>query len=340
MNERGQVFTLDMFFALALTCLIVSSTGLAFEQAQRQAESYALRYSLERTANDAADVLVKTCGSPDNWWKDYATLRTLGLTEENEEYPILNAVDIRRFGDLRNLTKADNWDTSANASAAAVVKKLFGGSEKFQVRILDENENELWHAFPRWSTGSAGENSGAENSLDVTIVRRLVTVRCGSAIRADTGPIIKAAGGDNDWDNALEFEIYEGELDAFDFYFVVIELQSVSGNPNMKIYLNRAIGASSDYNFVNSTLEIFPNTDDSSLKFVHGGIENNTDPPGVIDPADQLHEGTNYISLKRTSNPGWIVRLYVVMLPSCSDWNDASMFITSLAATLEVKMWR
>lgn len=340
MNEHGQIFTLDMFFALALTALIVSYSGLAFEQARRQAEGYAFRYSLERTANDAADVLLNTLGMPGNWWKNADNLRTLGLAEENLGYPIPNTIDIRSFAQLRRLINEDNWDSPANATAVAAIKNLFGGSEKFQVRILDENENELWHAFPRWSTGSAGENSGAENSLNVTVVRRLVSVRYGTAIREDTGPIVKAAGGDNDWDNALQFEIYEGELDALDFYIVVVELQSVSGNPNMKIYLNRAVGADYDYRFVNTTLGIYPNTDEADLKFVHGGIENNTDPPGVIDPADQLHVGTNYLSLKRTSNAGWIVRVYVVALPACIDWNDAPTFIQSLPATLEVKMWR
>jgi len=75
-NERGQIFTLDMFFALTLTVLVVSYSGLALEQARRQADAYALRYSLERTANDAADALVKTLGRPSNWEENTETLET------------------------------------------------------------------------------------------------------------------------------------------------------------------------------------------------------------------------------------------------------------------------
>jgi hypothetical protein len=336
MNEHGQIFTLDMFFALALTALIVSYSGLAFEQARRQAEGYAFRYSLERTTNDAADVLMKTLGFPENWNKQVENLRTLGFTEENAGAPILNTVSVMKFGQFRHLTNEDNWSAATNASAVEAIKKLFGGSEKFQVRILDENDNELWHAFPMWSTGDVGENSGAENSLDVTVVRRLVAVRYGSAIRADTGPLYKGEGGA--WDNEnLEFEVYPGELEAFDFYIIVVEVAPVGGNPNLKIYLNRDTSGDPDYTFVNETMDVYPNPDEPPVgHFVHGGVENDIN----IDEDDQLVEGFNYLSFKRTSNAGWTIRVYIIVLPSCSDWDEAPMFLQSLPATLEVKMWR
>ncbi|MDI6643334.1 MAG: hypothetical protein QMD95_04740, partial [Candidatus Hodarchaeaceae archaeon] len=102
MNERGQVFTLDMFFALALTALIVSYSGLALEQARRQAEGYALRYSLERTANDAADVLVRTAGDPPDWWQNIENLKTLGLAENTPGgTPLYNNLSMRKFENLR-----------------------------------------------------------------------------------------------------------------------------------------------------------------------------------------------------------------------------------------------
>jgi hypothetical protein len=336
MNERGQVFTLDMFFALMLTALVVSYSGLALEQARRQAEGYVLRYSLERTANDAADVLLKTLGMPDNWWKNPSTLSILGLAEESANNPAPNTVDIGKFGQLRRLLNKDNWDYPPNANAVAAIKKLFGGSEKFEIRILDENENELWHAFPRWSTGQIGESSGSENSLDVVVVRRLVSVRYGSAVGADSGPIYKVGGGEIS--GTLAFNIYPGELDAFDFYIVVFGL-SVGQNPppNLKIFVNRMSGGSADYTFVQADLpqKIYPNPTEPPVgHFQHGGVENDSE---VDNP---LVEGSNYLGFKFTSGPDWIVRVCVVKLPACSDWGDASMFIQPLPATLEVKMWR
>lgn len=134
MNERGQIFTLDMFFALTLTLLVVSYSGLALEQARRQAEEYSLRYSLERTANDAVDVLVKTLGRPDGWENDITTLETPGLAEENDGRPVQNALDIGKLGLLRELCRSVNWDTSK--SEVQAVMDLFGGSENFKIKLV------------------------------------------------------------------------------------------------------------------------------------------------------------------------------------------------------------
>jgi hypothetical protein len=182
MNQRGQVFTLDMLFALILVTLIIGCSGQAFELASERAGSYSTRYSLERVTNDAADVLIKTLGEPGNWWENAETLEVLGFAEENGGNPVQNTVDIKRFGQFMSLTYSDNWVDPGNAGAVDAIKKFFGGYENFEVRILDENENELWHAFPGWATGVAGEKSGAENSLEVAVVRRLVAVRYGTTL--------------------------------------------------------------------------------------------------------------------------------------------------------------
>jgi len=346
-KERGQIFTLDMFFALALTVLVVSYSGLALEQARRQAEGYALRYSLERTVNDAADVLLKTAGVPYNWWENSSTLSILGFAEENAGNPIPNTIDIKRFGQFRRLINKDNWDAPINAGAVEAIKKLFGGSEKFEVRILDENNDEMWHAFPRWSAEQVGKNSGAENSLDVAVVRRLISVRYGSAIRADSGPIFKAGGGETE--NELVFEIYPGELDAFDFYIVVVGLKEGTGaKPNLQIWVNdnardgdvgEGPDGDHDYKFGYSDIpqRVYPSPEDPPKDhFQHGGIENDRQ----IEAEDNLFVGTNFLGFKFTSGPDWVIKVCIVMLPACSNWGDATMFLQPLPATLEVKMWR
>lgn len=347
MDRSGQVFTLDMFFALTLTALIVSYSGLALEQARRQAEEYAFRYSLERIANDAADVLLKTFGTPSKWWENAVTLKNVGFAEENAGNPVLNTIDIRKFGQFRRLINKDNWSYPANAGAIDAIKKLFGGSEKFEVTIFDENKNELWHCFPRWSTGTAGENSGAENSLDIVVVSRLVSVRYGTANKGDSGPVYKAGGGTTE--NELVFEIYPGELNAFDFYIVVVGLKEGTGAPpNLQIWVNdnardgdtgEGPDGSADYKFDQSDMpqRIYPSPRDPPVNhFQHGGIENDSN----IEAEDNLFTGTNFLGFKFTSGPDWIIRICVIMLPTCSDWGDAPVFLQSLPATLEVKLWR
>lgn len=182
MNQRGQVFTLDMLFALILVTLIIGCSGQAFELASERTRSYSTRYSLERVTNDAADVLIKTLGEPENWWENAETLEVPGFAEGNEGNPIQNTVDVKRFGQFMSLTYSDNWVGPGNAGAVDAIKKFFGGSENFEIRILDENGNELLHAFPGWVTGVAGEKSGAENSLEVAVVRRLVAMRYGTTL--------------------------------------------------------------------------------------------------------------------------------------------------------------
>jgi len=333
MNERGQIFTLDMFFALTLTVLVVSYSGLALEGARRQAESYALRYSLERTVNDAADVLVKTLGRPSNWAVNAETLETPGFAEENEGNPVQNTISVMKFGQLRRLTNSDNWVAPVNANAVEAIKKLFGGSENFEIRILDENGDELWHAFPGWVTGDVGEKSGAENSFEVAVVRRSVAVRYGTAIRVDSGMRVRAEAGR--WEENLEFEIYPGELDAFDWYIIV----RGGGKIEVKIFVNRMPDGGHDYHFAFAHVpeEIYPNPGLPALRFEHGGVENDKRIPSEY----QLDEGANFLGLKFDSKPrgGWI-RVYVVMVPACSDWDSAPLMLETLPATLEVKLWR
>ncbi len=334
MNERGQVFTLDMFFALALTVLVVSYSGLAIEQAHKQAEEYALRYSLERTANDAADVLVKSLGAPSNWEINAETLETPGFAEENEGSPIPNTLSVMKFGQLRRLTNSDNWVAPVNAGAVEAIKKLFGGSGNFEIRILDENKNELWHAFPKWDLGA----SGAENSLEMVIARRLVAMRYGTAIREDSGQLVRAEAAQ--WSENLEFEIYSGELDAFDWYII-----ARSGGPKpieAKIWVNQEAAPpyqNPDYHYreADAPEKIYPNPDLPPPRFEHGGIEND----GRIPDERQLHEGTNFLGIGFGAKPqgGWI-RIWIVMIPSCTDWDDATLTLESLPATLEVKLWR
>ncbi len=330
MNERGQVFTLDMFFALTLTVLVVSYSGLALEGARRQAESYALRYSLERTANDAADVLVKTLGRPSNWGENAEMLETPGFTEESEGNPVQNTLSIRKFGQLRRLTNSDNWVAPVNANAVEAIKKLFGGSENFEIRILDENGDELWHAFPGWVTGDVGEKSGAENSFEVAVVRRSVAMRYGTAIRVDSERLV---GEWSPWerDVHLEFEIYPGELDAFDFYIVVM---GGGNNPRAKIWVNK--DAESPYQNPDYSFPSDPRILQETFPEQHGGIENDSG----ID--NQLTEGPNFLGawIKASPEKSEWVRIYVVMVPACSDWESAPLMLETLPATLEVKLWR
>jgi hypothetical protein len=320
LGDRGQVFTLDMFLALTLTALLIGYSGVAFEHAFG-ASSYLSRLSLERIANDAADVLVKTLGIPSGWENDVKTLAVPGLAEESDGEDVPATLDIMKFARLRFLMQDNVWDDPQYADAVEALRKLFGGSEKFEIRVLDENENLLWYAFPRWSPG---EESGAENAFEVVVARRLVSVRYGSAVRSTTGRIEMAP---QPYENYLYFFIAENELATYDWYIVSLHVDVIG---NIKIWVNRDSGL---YDYIHTEADpdmlIFPDPDEVP----HGGLEADNKP---------LYENENNFLFVQGPTPsaGQWFQVYLVVVPECTDPEDVALMIQPLPAILEVRVWR
>ncbi len=326
MRERGQVFTLDMLFALVLVATIVSVSAQAFEFASRQAEDYSTRYSLERVANDAADVLVKTSGWPSNWEENIGNLEAIGLTEKNEGEPIQNTLSIRRLGWLRDLCRRDNWEAQRNENAVDAVKALFGGSENFEINIYDENGDNLWSIWPGWDV--PGASSGSGNSLEVVVARRLIAKRRSGSIRAEVRGLQHLVAGPGGKDYFLDFWVYPGELDVFDWYIVL--QPSEEANPTTKIWVNRSAG-NHDYNFPPKANTVFVpryhGVDDDDIDNALTDVENNGQP-------------NNYLKVNVTGDPAQWVDVFIVILPRCSPFEFAVDAPDTIPAVLEVKLWR
>lgn len=319
MNERGQIFTLDMFFALTLTLLVVSYSGLALEQARRQAEGYALRYSLERTANDAADVLVKTVGKPLNWWQNFENLETLGLAENDSAgNPIQNYLSMRKFKNLRHLCASTNWTDPAKQA----VIEFFGGFENFEIRLIDETTGEnLWSSiYPRWDVRAA---SGVENSIEVVVVKRLIATGVEVENRIENVTHIKQP----EW-HTVYFTVEQNELDTRDWYVVVTRyLPPPPVVPEVRIWVNRDPSDSGDWDWKSPP-------DESPFKIRWHGV----DYPDVSDYAfpQRLQVGQNYILIRVTGKRA-PVNISVVSLPRCSSSEFAAL---PGVGTLEVMLWR
>jgi hypothetical protein len=328
MNSRGQIFTLDMLFALILVTLIIGFSGQALEQMTSKAQGYSARFSLERTANDAADVLVKTVGIPYNWEENVGTLQTLGLTEMDEftGKPLQNNLKFWKLAQLKTLCKIANWNPSKPEVNAAM--EFFGGSSNFEIRVIDgASDNVLWDIWPGWDI----ENSGVENSLDVAVVKRDVLVKYGE-IRMDTGEIFGHRGGGDpgkpeNW-GPFWFTILPDELAVYDWYIIAITDTS-SGIQSVDMYVNRPIQSSPDYHYTPQSQgpeKTFPN--------IHGGLE--------VDLPGRLHEGSNYIWLKTVSQPGTWVDVYLVIVPHCTPVQNFNLAAIQLGvpAVFELKLWR
>ncbi len=66
-DNEGQIFSLDVMLALIIVTVILGISADAMDMASYKAQDYSLRFSLERTTTDAADILIKSPGSPDEW---------------------------------------------------------------------------------------------------------------------------------------------------------------------------------------------------------------------------------------------------------------------------------
>jgi hypothetical protein len=328
MNQRGQVFTLDMLFALILVTLIIGCSGQALEQITVRAESYSNRFSLERVANDAADVLVKTVGIPYNWEENFRTLETLGLTEMDEftGKPLQNNLKFWKLAQLKTLCKSTNWNPSKPEVNAAM--EFFGGSSNFEIRVMDmATDNVLWDIWPGWDIGS----SGVENSLEVAVVRRAVIVKYGE-IRLDTGKIFGHQGGGDpgkpeNW-GPFWFTILPDELEVYDWYVIAITDTS-NGIQSVDMYVNRPLQSSHDYHYTPQSQgpeKTFPD--------IHGGLE--------VDLPGRLHEGLNYIWLKTVSQPGTWVDVYLAIVPHCTLPQNVNLAAIQLGvpSVFELRLWR
>ncbi len=66
-DKQGQAFSLDVMLALIIITVIIGVSADAMDITSYKMREYSARFSLERTTTDAADILIKTSGSPDNW---------------------------------------------------------------------------------------------------------------------------------------------------------------------------------------------------------------------------------------------------------------------------------
>jgi hypothetical protein len=292
------------------------------EQITARAVSYSNRFSLERVANDAADVLVKTVGMPYNWEENVGTLETLGLTEMDEftGKPLQNNLNFWKLAQLKTLCKSTNWNPSKPEVNAAM--EFFGGSSNFEIKVIDKaSENVLW------DIGS----SGVENSLEVAAVRRAVIVKYGG-IRLDTGKIFGHQGGGDpgkpeNW-GPFYFTILPDELELYDWY-AITTTDTSTGIQSVDMYVDRPLRSSPDYHYT-------PQSQGPETTFpdVQGGL--GEDLPG------RLYEGLNYIWLKTVSQPGTYVDVYIVVVPHGTPPQNFNLAAIQLGvpSVFELSLWR
>ena len=103
MDRRGQAFTIDAMFALIILTVIIGISADAMDIAGNKIYDYSTENSLDRIANDAADILINTPGSPENWEEiKYGTRITPGLAKyEIGKGVVRNTLSMRKISRLK-----------------------------------------------------------------------------------------------------------------------------------------------------------------------------------------------------------------------------------------------
>lgn len=102
-EEKAQIFSLDVLLALIVLTVILGISADAMDTVSYKSQDYASRLSLERTATDAADMLVKSSGSPDNWEHYEVNNNTIpGLAKKEACITVPNTLSIVKVLKLKS----------------------------------------------------------------------------------------------------------------------------------------------------------------------------------------------------------------------------------------------
>ncbi|MGB9977813.1 hypothetical protein [Methanobacterium sp.] len=101
-DNKAQIFSIDVLLALIVITVILGISADAMDMVSYKAQDYSSRLSLERTTADAADMLIKSSGSPDNW-EDYGiSVNTVpGLAKKEECLTVPNSLSFVKILKLK-----------------------------------------------------------------------------------------------------------------------------------------------------------------------------------------------------------------------------------------------
>lgn len=104
-DNKGQVFSLDVMMALIIITVILGVSADAMDIVSYKAQDYSSRFSLERVTTDAADILIKSPGSPDDWENhNFSSDAVPGLAEKDVQSGKLtpNTLSYWKIAKLKN----------------------------------------------------------------------------------------------------------------------------------------------------------------------------------------------------------------------------------------------
>ncbi len=156
-DDKGQAFSLDVMMALIIITVIIGVSANAMDMVSYKAQDYSARHSLERVTTDAADILIKSSGSPDEWEKYYySSSMTPGLAKKD----ILSGRTIPNTLTFRKINKlASRYD------------------EMMPGKVLPDGVNSAMYIYPANSSLSViniNNKTVPANATEVAVANRTV----------------------------------------------------------------------------------------------------------------------------------------------------------------------
>lgn len=127
-HRKAQLLTMDLLLALVPLTIALSMSANAISGVTSQIQEYAYFYSMQRQANDAADVLVKTPGEPPNW--NSAESPTIaGLAKYGGTLEIENELDLSKImavsnSNIVNLIGTSNFNLTMTTANGTLLRAL------------------------------------------------------------------------------------------------------------------------------------------------------------------------------------------------------------------------
>lgn len=106
-DERALAFSIDALLALIIITVIIGVSANALDIVSFKITDYSSEKSLDRITADAADILVNTPGSPDDWEKNNSSLAgiTPGLVESDSGNVKTKILSLKKIYRLQNKYK-------------------------------------------------------------------------------------------------------------------------------------------------------------------------------------------------------------------------------------------
>gem|GEM_PF-1074483 len=344
-GSKGQIFTLDAFFAVGVFALALSLLGSSFGELSGRVQAYWFGYSLERMVNDAADALLYSCGTPTDWTES-PDPRIPGLAENWENLTSKCVVDLWRLGKLKENLRAGNWSSSPIRGS---LLRMFGG-ERFWIRVgmrratfvggtYQESEQVLWSFWPGWQLGQS-QPPELESANRVVTIRRPILLRTGRVLW-ETYVEFEEAGI---VENQFSFYLSQFENDAFDFYIRVVSDSDPDYRDNVSLGINSAPPTDNVADRENGYIyylwmgasAAFPNPSAAGHWVECGGVENDGWLARPFRPGQQ-----NQLRIKVSGDANTWAFIQLVALPACSSPSLALEDPEVLRfGFLEVLVWR